>query len=164
MRPLTIFLDGDEFHVRINEYYFASNAPNSIGFGLNLMIHEEMCLIGKQHSYVPGKLWKFARIYFTLCFTYLPLGLVIWVSKATEEMLCKIGCKTECYNCKGSPKIIFGANIKSSSLKGSQSSYNYYGKSFIPLESHPVIQLMMSIDLKVYFQSSTLPTIPSHMY
>jgi hypothetical protein len=52
MKPLTILDGGDFFEIKNTKFYFVSNAPNSIGFELNLVIHYEMCQIGKQHSYV----------------------------------------------------------------------------------------------------------------
>ena len=76
---LWLFLDGGEFHVIINEYYFASNAPNSIGFGLNLMIQEEMCQIGKQYSYVLGKLYmKICKDSFYFMFYISTIGIGNW--------------------------------------------------------------------------------------
>ena len=44
------FLEGGETSVKMNEFHFASNAPNFIGCGPNLMIHSRMCQMGKQHS------------------------------------------------------------------------------------------------------------------
>ena len=67
----------------------------------------------------------------------------------------------ECYTLQGLSKTTFGAKIKISSLKGSRFSWTSYVDSFIPIGSHIVIHLMMSIGLKLVF-NHLLPPPHTH--
>ena len=114
MRPPTSFRLRWIF-VRINEFQFASNAPNFIGFGLNLDVMEFFKVIQhpkfhwvwtKPHDTLGDMsnkktaltcTWKAMKIWKDLCyfmFKYLPLELGIGVLEVTSKILCKIGFKT----------------------------------------------------------------------
>ena len=56
---------------------------------------------------------------------------------------------------KGSQKFTFGASI--STLKGSQFRWKSCAESFIPIESHHVIHLMISVRLKFVFNHLPRP-------
>ena len=158
MRPLT-FLDGGEISVRINELCFSSNAPNSIGFGLELMIHWEMCLIGKWHTYA-RKAMKICKVLFYFIFQISIVGVGNWSFEVNYKILCKIGCNVECYTLQGLSKIHICCKLKISCLKGSQFSWNSYAKSFIPIGSHPIIHLMLLVGLKFVFNHLSRPLYP----
>ena len=79
------------------------------------------------------------------------------------KLLCMIGCKSECYTLQGLSKITFGANIRTSILKGSQFSWKSIARSFIPTRPRPILHAMMSLGVRVHFQSST-PPHPSYLH
>ena len=58
---------------------------------------------------------------------------------------------------QGLLKNKFGANLKISSLKSSQFRWKFDAKSFIPIGSHSIMHLMVSVGLKFVFNRLPCP-------
>ena len=88
-------------------------------------------------------------VYFML--RYLPLGLVVGSFGVTSKNYVRLDIKCSTTHCKGFEKITFGANTKISILKASQISWKTCAKSLLPIGSHPIIHLVMSVGLNFVF-------------
>ena len=171
MRPLPFFLDGNDNNVSINEFHFASTAPNFIGFGLNLSLVDFFKVI--QHPKFHW-IWTKPRDALgnvsdrktTLLFTSKAMKFAVssfyvsdfyswdWymeISNLLQKYYVRLDVKRSATHCKGSRKITFGANMENLSLKGSHFMWEFEAKSFIPVGSPPITHLMTSIGSKFVF-------------
>ena len=72
---------------------------------------------------------KFCKdLVYILCSRYLLLGLVIGVFETTLNFYVRLDVKWSATHCKGFQKITIGANMKISSLKGLQCTWECYAK------------------------------------
>ena len=96
-------LDMEILDLGLVEFSMSSSVPYSIGFGPNDTLRD--VLDTKTTLICTRKAMNISRILFILCFKYLvPFGLVIGVFEVTSKILCKIGCKLECYTLQGLSK------------------------------------------------------------